>query len=53
MACGCGQTGRSTVYVVSYEDGSGRKSSEHATRTDAVVADARAGGGGVIRPVQK
>jgi hypothetical protein len=53
MGCNCGARSRKTVYVLSYEDGSGRKSSEHPTRAAAEVADARQGGGGVIRPVQK
>ncbi|GIE28969.1 hypothetical protein Ait01nite_020140 [Actinoplanes italicus] len=53
MGCGCGQKRRTTVYVLSFEDGSGRASSEHATRTDADVANARAGGGGTVRPVQR
>ncbi len=53
MGCGGGQKRKATVYVLSFEDGSDRKSSEHATRTDADVANARAGGGGVVRPVQR
>lgn len=54
MGCGCGSTrNKTTTYVLSYEDGSGRASSEHATRTDAEIKDAKNGGGGIIRPVQK
>lgn len=53
MGCNCGTNSTSTVYVLSYEDGSGRQGGEFATRTDAEIADARRGGGGVIRPVQR
>jgi hypothetical protein len=53
MGCGCGAARRQTVWVVSYEDGSGRQSTEHTTKAAAEVADVRAGGGGVIRRVQK
>lgn len=51
--CGRGRTTTATVYVLSYEDGSGRASSEHATRTDAEIKDSQNGGGGKIRPVTK
>ena len=54
MGCNCGSTrAKATKYVLSYEDGSGRESSEHASRTDAEIKDAQNGGGGIIRPVQK
>lgn len=53
MGCGCGDQTRTTVFSLEYEDGSGRPSSEHATKTDARIADARNGGGGTIRPVVK
>jgi hypothetical protein len=52
MGCNCGSARRTArKYVLSYEDGSGRASSEHATKTDAEIKDAQNGGGGVIRPV--
>lgn len=53
MACGCGSRRTATVYVLTYEDGSGRTGGEFQSREDARVADARNGGGGVIRPVRK
>ena len=53
MGCNCGTRRTTTVYVLSYEDGSARKGGEFQSRTDAQVADARNGGGGVIRPVRK
>lgn len=53
MGCNCGSKAKSTVYVLSYEDGSGRKGGQYASRTDAEIADVRNGGGGVIRPVAK
>jgi hypothetical protein len=40
------------VWLLEYENGS-KASSEHATKTDAEIADARNGGGGTIRPVSK
>ena len=53
MGCNCGQQRTATVYVLAYEDGSGRKGGEFATRTDAEIADAQKGGGGVIRPAKR
>ncbi|MGI5151360.1 hypothetical protein ACQEVC_34190 [Plantactinospora sp. CA-294935] len=53
MGCNCGAKRQKRVYVLSYEDGSGRRSSEHTSKTDAVIADVRNGGGGVIRPVDR
>jgi hypothetical protein len=41
------------VWLLEYEDDSGRPTTEHATKTDAEVADTRNGGGGTIRPVTK
>ena len=51
--CGCGGNRETTVWLVEYEDGSGRATTQHATKTDAEVADARNGGGGTIRPVSR
>lgn len=53
MGCGCGQPRRKRVYVLSYEDGSGREPSEHTSRVEAEIADVRNGGGGTIRAVEK
>lgn len=53
MGCNCGSKATTTVFVLSYEDGSGRRSSEHQSRTDAEITDARQGGGGIIRPVRR
>lgn len=50
--CGCGTSRRNTVWLLEYEHAT-KKSSEHATKTDAEIADARNGGGGTIRPVSK
>jgi hypothetical protein len=51
--CGCAGSRRTTLWLLEYDDGSERKPSEHATKVDAEVADARNGGGGTIRPVSK
>ena len=51
--CSCGANRTTTVWLLEYDDGSGREPSEHATKTDAEVADARKGGGGTIRPASK
>lgn len=50
--CGCGTRRKTTVWLLEYE-GNPESSTEHATKTDAEVADARNGGGGTIRPVSK
>lgn len=51
MGCNCGTPRAATVYVLTYDDG--RTGGEFASRTDAEAADARRGGGGTIRRVQK
>lgn len=50
--CGCGNRRTSTVWLLEYEN-STRTSTEHATKVDAEIADARNGGGGTIRPISK
>jgi hypothetical protein len=49
---GCCTNRKTTVWLLEYECNP-EASTEHATQTDAEVADARNGGGGTIRPVSK
>ncbi|WP_165942591.1 hypothetical protein [Micromonospora sp. KC721] len=51
MGCNCGSKRRSTVFVLSYEDG--RTGGEYTSKTAAEIADVQKGGGGTIRQVQK
>jgi len=48
--CGCGEYRKTTVWLLEYEDGSGRPTSQHVSKTDAEIADVRTGGGGTSRP---
>jgi hypothetical protein len=50
--CGCGTRRTSTVWLLEYTNGT-RTSTEHATKTDAEITNARNGGGGTIRSINK